>query len=191
MGRDRWSSRRIVEDSLQIPVEAFLRWGTFSYPSGTTRTITWTNSRTGMELGRIEYIVQRDENGIAICFRRQFTRPYSAEKLVEDFTIPLTFTPCHFGGKRFWFQCCCGRRVGQLYLPPDQQTLGCRVCLNLIHRSAREHDPRAYQLARHPRALAAALGSKKLPRRLLGVDGLCVQLRWARNPRRRIPAIQS
>ena len=31
--------------------------------------------------------------------------------------VALTFTPCRFGGRRPWFICACGRRVGKVYLP--------------------------------------------------------------------------
>jgi hypothetical protein len=192
MGRDRWSSRRIVEDCLPIPIEAFRRWGTFSSPSARTGTITWTNSRTGDEMGRIDYVFQKDESEFAIRFCSPVGQLNSAQEFIEEVMVAITSTPCHFGGRRFWFQCRCGKRVGRLYLPPDQAIVGCRFCHNLIHRSAREHDPREYKLARDPIAIAAALDSrKKLSRRLLWLGASCVRLRWARKPRRGIPAIQS
>src|SRR4051794_22024053 len=122
MGRGSWSSRRTVEDCLAIPVEAFRRWGILDSPSGTAGTITWTTSRTGDEVGQIDYVLQRVESGLAIRFRT-----HSAEQLIEELAVPIITTPCHFGGKRFWFQCRCGRRVGRLYIPPDQEAFGCRI----------------------------------------------------------------
>ncbi|MDO8570005.1 MAG: hypothetical protein Q7R97_00270 [Candidatus Daviesbacteria bacterium] len=57
-----------------------------------------------------------------------------------DYKIPLTTTPCHFGGKRYWFTCpwyasgkYCGRRVGTLYL--GGKYFACRHCYDLTYNS--------------------------------------------------------
>lgn len=57
-----------------------------------------------------------------------------------DYKIPLTSTPCYYGGKRYWFICpwyangvYCGRRVGVLYLGGDY--FGCRHCYDLTYNS--------------------------------------------------------
>ena len=52
--------------------------------------------------------------------------------------IETTTTPCHFGGKRFWFVCpCCKRRVGTLYKPPMKDELLCRKCHGLRYGKSR------------------------------------------------------
>lgn len=179
MGRDCWSTRVLVEQCLFLPIEAFNRWGTFSNASGSTATFSWTNSRSGAELGKLEYLVQNEENGLAIHIRRQFTRLYGAAKLLEECTIRITTTPCRFGGVRRWFQCpfvrdgeVCGKRVGRLYLPPRQSTFGCRTCHNLIHRTAREHNARRDALARDPKALEALLQDRSLTKRITAFGAL-------------------
>jgi hypothetical protein len=52
-------------------------------------------------------------------------------------TIPLTSTPCYFGGVRCWFLCpSCGKRVGILY------RIGvylCRDCHGLTYRERQLH----------------------------------------------------
>jgi hypothetical protein len=60
-----------------------------------------------------------------------------------DYKIPLTTTPCYFGGKRYWFTCpwyandkYCGRRVGVLYL--GGKHFACRHCYNLTYDSRNE-----------------------------------------------------
>jgi hypothetical protein len=62
-----------------------------------------------------------------------------ADKPVE-LRIPITTTPCQFGGERSWFLCpldvsgaACGRRVPKLYL--DRGLFGCRQCHNLAYAS--------------------------------------------------------
>jgi hypothetical protein len=54
--------------------------------------------------------------------------------------VPLTWTACHFGGKRPWFVCSvcangryCGRRVAVLYLAGD--SFACRRCYGLAYES--------------------------------------------------------
>lgn len=52
------------------------------------------------------------------------------------YPVPVTWTPCTFGGNRPWFICPgrgCGRRVGKLYL--NGRYFLCRHCHNLTYRS--------------------------------------------------------
>lgn len=62
------------------------------------------------------------------------------EKEDLDYKIPLTTTPCNYGGVRYWFICpwyangkYCGRRVGVLYL--GGKYFACRHCYNLTYNS--------------------------------------------------------
>ena len=51
--------------------------------------------------------------------------------------VTLSFTPCHFGGARPWFNCPgCERRVAILYRWRGSWL--CRKCLGLTHRSSQE-----------------------------------------------------
>ncbi len=51
--------------------------------------------------------------------------------------VALSFTPCHFGGARPWFNCPgCGRRVAILY--HRRQWWLCRTCLDLAFSSSQE-----------------------------------------------------
>jgi hypothetical protein len=50
--------------------------------------------------------------------------------------IPLTKTPCYFGGERFWFICPdCHRRVSILYRPRYSSFFLCRHCHDLTYQS--------------------------------------------------------
>ena len=58
--------------------------------------------------------------------------------------VPLTWTSCHFGGRRPWFICNvyadgvhCGRRVAKLY--GNGKFYACRHCHDLRYQSQREH----------------------------------------------------
>ena len=57
-----------------------------------------------------------------------------------DYKVQIVFTPCKFGGKRFWFVCPilknnipCKKRIGVLYKNGDY--FGCRECGELTYKS--------------------------------------------------------
>jgi hypothetical protein len=67
--------------------------------------------------------------------------------------VAIDFTPCHFGGIRWWFICTqsrngqkCRKRVAVLYLPTEGELLrgfGCRCCHKLrypVGNTVRERD---------------------------------------------------
>lgn len=104
-------------------------------------TITWT--RSGMwgehksSVG-ISVSISNEENYLRINYTQ--TDNDTNEKQDFDYKIPLTTTPCHYGGKRYWFICpwhtngkYCGRRVGALY--KDGDYFACRHCYNLSYSS--------------------------------------------------------
>ena len=169
MGRHRWTSRLTVEDCLPLDVRLFSRTGTFGYPSGTTGSMSWI-SPYGVQLGRVEYAIRDHENGFAIHFRRQWARLDSSLRFVDECLIPLTATKPHLGGSRFWFMCRCGRRVGRVFLPPNQSVFGCRHCYYLTYQSAQQHDQRKSNLVRNPPALRSALRSKNPKRFFFGLS---------------------
>ena len=62
-----------------------------------------------------------------------------------EYDIPIISTPCHFGGKRYWFICpgvkdgmTCRRRAGKLYQPRHAKYFLCRHCHNLSYKSRQE-----------------------------------------------------
>src|SRR5579864_7503350 len=163
MGRRPWTTRLTVEDCLPLTVESFHRARTWECISGATGTASWTSSQ-GV-LGKVDYTMQDDTDGVAIRIPRQYTRICGALRLLEECLIPITTTAPHLGGKRHWFRCpivrngkTCGRRVGRLYLPPGAAVFGCRRCFYLTYRSTQRHDKRKAALAQSFRAwLQAAL----------------------------------
>lgn len=59
------------------------------------------------------------------------------------YKVPVSWTPCHYGGQRPWFVCpgnrdgrACGRRVALLYL--SGRYFLCRHCYGLAYESQRE-----------------------------------------------------
>lgn len=64
-------------------------------------------------------------------------------KVDMNYTVQLTTTPCHLGGKRWWFICPlsrsgvpCGRRAAKLY--QFGRWFGCRICGDFAYDSQYE-----------------------------------------------------
>jgi len=178
MGRHRWTSRFTVEECHYfLDVEVFHRAGpALANASAASGTIFWT--RDGDVIGTIRYEIVPSAGGVSVGIPRQFLVLDGGNRLVEERLISITTVRPHLGGKRFLFVCQCGSRVGRLYLPPGQQIFACRDCHNLTYRSVQQHDQRKYHLARHPRALTAALRSKDISQVLLSIGGLVLLVKW-------------
>jgi hypothetical protein len=104
-------------------------------------TITWTRNGWGGEnkssVG-IEVSTMHDDKYLRIHYTQ--TDRDTQEKKDFDYKIPLTTTPCRYGGVRYWFTCpwykngvYCGRRVAKLY--KDGDYFACRHCYNLTYSS--------------------------------------------------------
>ncbi len=60
------------------------------------------------------------------------------EKKVQQ-RIPVSWTPCNYGGKRIWFTCPhCWGRCAVLY--EMGQHYGCRKCAGVVHKSNAQDD---------------------------------------------------
>jgi hypothetical protein len=80
--------------------------------------------------------------------------------------IPVTWTSCHFGGKRPWFICdvssngkYCGRRVAKLYLAGE--LFACRHCYGLAYES-QQQNPRTRARRRAQKIMMRLGGSGDL-----------------------------
>lgn len=104
-------------------------------------TMTWTRSGWGGEhkssVG-IEVSITDGDGYLRIHYTQ--TDRDTQEKKDFDYKVPLTTTPCRYGGKRYWFICpmskngvYCGKRVCTLYKNGDY--FACRHCYNLTYSS--------------------------------------------------------
>jgi hypothetical protein len=106
--------------------------------------IKWTHKWSGNE-SSIGFTVMTDEqdnwnedNYVRLQYAR--TNPQTGEKENMDYKVPLTSTPCNYGGVRYWFVCplykngqYCGRRVGVIY--SIGKWFGCRHCGEIAYRA--------------------------------------------------------
>lgn len=104
------------------------RGGTINWTSG------WSNNKSSVGIS----VCTLDEKYLKINYTQ--TDNYTQEKKDFDYKIPLTTTPCNYGGVRYWFICpwykngnYCGKRVGVLY--KDGDYFACRHCYNLTYSS--------------------------------------------------------
>lgn len=130
-----WNSKGKREaDGLKKISTAFLKkHGYFhGWRSG---TMTWTS---GWDKRKNSVSIEVGEDYLRIIYTQ--TDRDTDEKKDFDYKIPLTTTPCRYGGKRYWFTCpmsrngqYCGKRVGVLYKNGDY--FACRHCYNLTYSS--------------------------------------------------------
>lgn len=137
MGRYYWSKKEEADSLKQVSVSFLRKHGYFNegWHSG---TITW--SRNGEKTGNISAQSFIGEYEQYVKFIYTQTDRHTGEKNDFDYKIPLTASPCYFGGKRYWFTCpwyangvYCGRRVGVLYL--GGKHFACRHCYDLTYNS--------------------------------------------------------
>lgn len=141
MGRWSYSDRWTVEECKSIPIK-FLNDHNYFNGSILSGGMSW--SCRGEKTGSIGFTVSTAEGDEYIRFQYTQTNRDTRDKTELDYKVRLTWTPCYFGGKRFWFICpliinghVCGRRVGVLYLG-NGKYFGCRYCYNLTYESSKE-----------------------------------------------------
>lgn len=160
MGRRSYSDRWTVEECKSITTKFLnehdyftggIRWGGMSWNQG------------GETTGSIGFVVSTVEGDEYINFQYTQTDRYTGEKANLDYRVRLTWTHCHFGGRRWWFVCplvvdghVCNRRVGVLYLG-NGKYFGCRHCYHLTYRSQKEHDKRIDVLVKNPELLLSRM----------------------------------
>jgi hypothetical protein len=89
----------------------------------------------------------------------QYTiNPGEPEAQQKRHRVPVTWTPCHYGGERPWFVCpnqLCRRRVGKLYLCGGYFI--CRHCTRAAYAS--QNETRSDRLMRRARKIRRRLGA--------------------------------
>lgn len=140
-GRWGWHDKKTTaEECRQIDVGRFKREGMLLADQTWAGSWWWKNSE-GKQTASV------DVTSCAEWVQLSYTITYTAgdrepEKI--NYTIPVAWTPCNFGGQRPWFICPgqnCGRRVGKLYFPcyALSKYYLCRHCYDLAYTSQREN----------------------------------------------------
>jgi hypothetical protein len=100
-------------------------------------SLCWRDITSGEITSSMECEVDT-RNGSACSVRITYRITRSQE--VIDYMVGLTSAKTPWGSLRWWFICrspsggdSCERRVGKLYLPPDERYFACRHCHNLTY----------------------------------------------------------
>lgn len=137
MGRYYWSKKTEADNLKKIQIWWLKE---IHYLEGwKSGSIIWTNSWSDSK-SSVSISVNTDDDNPNLRINYTQTDNQDGSKKDFDYKIPLTTTPCHFGGKRYWFTCpwyangrYCGRRVGVLY--KDGDYFACRHCYHLTYNS--------------------------------------------------------
>ena len=132
--RHRWDSKSTVDDTRSISVRRWQRDGLLKLG----HWFRWTRSTDGEERASIGVLVRSGAVELSYTSRSGAEDPRQVK-----YSVPLTWTPCTYGGRRPWFICCgvvngrpCGRRVAKLN--SGGTYFLCRHCYALTYESRRE-----------------------------------------------------
>ncbi len=134
MGRYYFSTKTEADNLKKIDISWLKHQGLLQ--GWHSSTISWTNGFTGDKSSvGIEISVLSKERYARIHYTQT---GQNEEKRYFDYRIPITSTPCNYGGERYWFTCpwykngnYCGQRVRTLYKAGDY--FACRHCYNLTY----------------------------------------------------------
>lgn len=145
-----YSERYTVEDCLSISVFSLRKW---YYFSGRMKgEVLWRNHAGDVQntLGIQVSTVEGDSQSKNVWLKYAAIHNSTGEITILDYEIKLVSIPCHYGGNRNWFLCPtenCGKRVGILYLPPNETHFACRHCHHLTYQSCRDSHGYLYRFA--------------------------------------------
>jgi hypothetical protein len=135
MARPAYGGRATCESCTSIDVRRWHREGRL-HP-GQIFSCSWACG--GEPSGSINV---RTEKDAVVLLYRSWSWGATEWKSVEQ-RVPVTWTACHFGGRRPWFVCSvysggryCGRRVAVLY--GAGELFACRRCYGLAYASQQE-----------------------------------------------------
>jgi hypothetical protein len=127
--------KNVIEEYLCIDVRRFL--GENLLVPG--NFFTWQRMCGNESLDKVA--VQVNAEALTLFYKKQTQ------------SVMLVATPCHFGGYRYWFRCCCGKRVATLYAGDSR--FACRRCLNLNYQT--QHQERHERLAKKAHGIRDSL----------------------------------
>lgn len=139
MSRRYRSKQPTTDDVFQLSTK-FLKEHDYFKADIRTGIVTWTQRDAFGEYKdevSIRTETQGDEGFIEFAYDMHLP---DCEPEPLKYCAKLTATPCHYGGRRWWFVCplsrdgeACGKRVGTLYRAGKY--FGCRHCHQLAYKS--------------------------------------------------------
>lgn len=147
MGRRK--EKNTLEHYRDLPIGVLNRAGALTADRSSVHT-WWRGRKLVASIGIFN--VSRDL--VRLNYQSQYR---DGETIQQDYSVPITWTPCHMGGERPWFSCpdCC-RRAAILYLLPVTGRFTCRLCAGLNYAS--QQQSRANTLIDRAHKLRTLLG---------------------------------
>jgi hypothetical protein len=187
IGRARWSTRIVVEDCLAFDIANLVRSGVFRAKHGSLCSVDWKDLNGQVTFCAHFWVESTADGKILLHISHGVPSGIPLLHYARSATIEIVETPLHFG-PRPWFLCPgvhnnapCRKRVRILYFSPTSGGLGCRKCLNLIHRSTKQHDKRVDAMAKlSPLELRQVLLKGSTRQKLLAIRASSVLLRHLR-----------
>lgn len=146
----RRRKKRTTEGCMWLDTAALLRWGWLAVSGSQSGVIGWGKAQDGRYEAEVGYDLVVGEASGSLGLRYALAGEPAA---AINYRVALETTPCHLGGRRWWFRCplsrdgtACGRRVRKLYLVG--RYFGCRCCHALTYRSRQGSDSRVYAAVR-------------------------------------------
>jgi hypothetical protein len=135
MGRPPYGARATCESCKCIDVRRWYRGGWLSTGQHFTTSWTFGSEPAGAIQGRTE------SGSVVLTWQTRSCQTADWKPITQR--VPITWTDCHFGGRRPWFICSvyrdgryCGRRVAILY--GAGAYFACRRCHGLAYASQQE-----------------------------------------------------
>src|SRR4030095_13740060 len=136
MARPAYGGRTTCESCKSIDVRRWHREGRLR--AGQSFSCSWT--RAGAPSGSVSLRTKAD--AVVLALRHQSWGDTEWQSVEQR--VAITWTACHFGGRRPWFSCpafsggrYCGRRVALLYLAG--RLFACRRCYGLAYECQRQN----------------------------------------------------
>ncbi|MGE0827362.1 MAG: hypothetical protein AB7G75_36115 [Candidatus Binatia bacterium] len=127
--RDGYKRKSLVEQCLAVDIaDPALKREVDLLHRGESYGVEWVRPLSGRFNGDFRIVLERGMHSLLV-------RLYLRSMNVAE-TIPLQYTQPHYGGLRWWLECClCRQRVRKVYLPPQSISFGCSTCMRLGYRS--------------------------------------------------------
>jgi hypothetical protein len=124
-------SKRVAERSDSLNIFWLKQHGLFNFGFH-EGTISWTYSSNENKIGFSIFLHNEPSDCMRLHYRHIDRQTEESSNVF--LSIPITTTPCRYGGKRYWFTCpLCGRRVGTLF--SFGKNYGCRHCGKVAYMS--------------------------------------------------------
>ena len=168
-GRAVKNARRLCANAHILDLTRLRRSGLFADPPGKT----WTSlfGYPPFTESSIVYFLLANESGPVGVGLADYQPGSDFTKMVRAYGVPLSSTPCYFGGHRFWFLCplnlgggTCLRRCRILYRPPGAIHFGCRDCHRLTYECNKRHRQAFYEEFARPFAAMERFERKRQAR---------------------------